>query len=513
MTRRHLRILVDLTELRPGGETGGAKYFVLEFLRLLGSRADWAFDFVYYTNTAIHEEILRRLARPQDRLVCVRFLDAPPPQVSLIAPQESVAIPPPPALPHELGIDVIYCPSGLTTYAVPGIPVVTFVADLLHRDYPFTLSSEGNAFREKAMESAVRQSTLFQCNSRHVMERLHECYAVDPKHMFHTYNLIQDRLMQQPPAELPARCPAGPFFYYPANAWPHKNHEGLLVAYRIYRERCGDRAAWPLVLTGHPDGNMERIRQVASSLHLASHVFFLGHVAEAELAAIWRAAGALVFPSLHEGFGIPLVEAMRFRVPVIATAECSIPEVAGDAALYFDGRSPQDIAEKLALIASDEATRTALISQGTERLQRLSVQDEVAKLADGLHRASQERTPATTCGIDPDGWIQQRAVFSLPPCPPPSLELNFDFIDFEADTRFVVHCDSRPLGSFALCDMPAKRLALQVDPSARAVVLSVRGGRNRNPSDPRIHSACLRSVAWHTSSGAVPEMLFENRVL
>ena len=103
-----------------------------------------------------------------------------------------------------------------------------------------------------------------------------------------------------------------PYFLYPARAWPHKNHENLLYAHKIYRKRLGERA-WKLVLTAGHDRRSERLKSVE----------------ERELNRIFQSASALIFPSRYEGFGIPLIEAMYFGLPIICGRGGSQPEVAG----------------------------------------------------------------------------------------------------------------------------------------------------------------------------------------
>jgi glycosyltransferase involved in cell wall biosynthesis len=111
-------------------------------------------------------------------------------------------------------------------------------------------------------------------------------------------------------------------------------------------------------------------------------VKFLGHVAETELAKLYSTASCLVFPSLHEGFGIPIVEAMSFGLPIICGRETSIPEIAGNAAFYTDTRNPQKLADALRTIAGNEVLRSELVSLGKERLKAFDFSLEVKGLAD-----------------------------------------------------------------------------------------------------------------------------------
>jgi glycosyltransferase involved in cell wall biosynthesis len=127
----------------------------------------------------------------------------------------------------------------------------------------------------------------------------------------------------------------GPFLLYPANPWPHKNHERLFAAFsRVHRARPELR----LILTGT---GLERLGAVPKGVEVR------GRVRREELAELYRTASALVFPSLYEGFGQPPLEAMASGTPVAVSRAGSLPEVCGDAALYFEPTSVDEIAEAI----------------------------------------------------------------------------------------------------------------------------------------------------------------------
>lgn len=100
---------------------------------------------------------------------------------------------------------------------------------------------------------------------------------------------------------------------------------------------------------------------------LVDRIVFLGYVDRSTLVNLYRGAVAFVFPSLHEGFGLPAIEAMACGCPVIASNRASIPEVCGDSALYFDPQDVNDIASKISMVIKDKNLRRSLISKGLER--------------------------------------------------------------------------------------------------------------------------------------------------
>ena len=318
-----LRVAVDLSKLRPGGENGGIKPFLFETLLWLGSQGRVPLHFVYLTGTSTHADVRDEIARVDDELICVHDDGGPRPRGDERAPRERLAIPPSPDLLWRLGVRVLYCPFGPVDLAQPGISTICTVVDVLHRDFPGSLGAFHNGERERIFQGIVAVADAIQCNSRHVVARMRAHYNVPAERLFTVYNAVHRRFASLPTGHGGEGGPGqnAPFFFYPANAWRHKNHEVLLVAYGLYR--AGATAAgltpWPLVLTGHEDARWEQMRGLARTLGLLGDdaVRFAGYVPPAEFARLWDAAGALVFPSLHEGFGIPLLEAMQHDLPVL----------------------------------------------------------------------------------------------------------------------------------------------------------------------------------------------------
>ena len=125
-----------------------------------------------------------------------------------------------------------------------------------------------------------------------------------------------------------------------------------------------------LVLAGRLAWKYQSFTESLKSYKYRDDVLLTGYAEEKELAKIIAAAYALVYPSLHEGFGVPVLEAMRGEVPVITSANSSMQEIAKEAALYADPNSHTDIANKMMLLYKDENRRKELIQQGKEVAQQ-----------------------------------------------------------------------------------------------------------------------------------------------
>jgi glycosyltransferase involved in cell wall biosynthesis len=149
---------------------------------------------------------------------------------------------------------------------------------------------------------------------------------------------------------------------------PHKNLLALIGA--LARIRPEDRPV--LVLPGYPTEHESELRARADSLGIADDVRFPAWVSDEELEGLWSIARAFVFPSLYEGFGLPVLEAMARGVPVACSNASSLPEVAGDAALLFDPHDEAAIATATSRLLTDEQLRQRLRARGAEQARRFT---------------------------------------------------------------------------------------------------------------------------------------------
>ena len=137
----------------------------------------------------------------------------------------------------------------------------------------------------------------------------------------------------------------GPFFLYPAITYPHKNHLTLLRAFADLRSTHPDAN---LVLTGGEAKAEPAVRNEISRLGLVDHVKRLGRIPRGDLETLLDAATAVTFPSLFEGFGIPVLEAMTHGRPVISSNTTSLPDVVGDAGILIDPHRPAEWTKAMA---------------------------------------------------------------------------------------------------------------------------------------------------------------------
>jgi glycosyltransferase involved in cell wall biosynthesis len=155
------------------------------------------------------------------------------------------------------------------------------------------------------------------------------------------------------------------FLLYPAQPWPHKNHRRLLEALSLIRERTG--TSIPLVCTGARPAAFAAVRDQARELGMSEATTFPGFVSPKELRGLFELATALVFPSLFEGWGLPICEAFSAGLPIASSSATGLPDLVGDAGLIFDPESPERIAEAVQRLWSDAGLRRTLVERGRGR--------------------------------------------------------------------------------------------------------------------------------------------------
>ncbi len=175
---------------------------------------------------------------------------------------------------------------------------------------------------------------------------------------------------------------------------PRKNHAGLLRAFREFL-KTGESAK--LVIAGPMAEGEADLRRIASELGIVERTIFTGFVPDADLRALYSGARVYACPSLYEGFGFTVLEAMACAVPVVCTPGASLPEVAADAALYADSRNPQEFAAALRRAFSEVELRRQLIEQGHKNRRRFSWRSAAQATLAAYHRAAGLPVEKTVC--------------------------------------------------------------------------------------------------------------------
>lgn len=168
------------------------------------------------------------------------------------------------------------------------------------------------------------------------------------------------------------------YFIFTGAIHPRKNIVNLLKAFIAFKKY--HKTNMKLVIVGRPAWKYDEVEQMKNTMLYKEDVIWMGYMNVDELSLLMGAAYALVYASLFEGFGIPILEALQCHVPVIVSNTSSMPEVAGDAALLVDPTDAMDIADKMHQIYKDEILRSRLIEKAKLQAQKFSWQQSADKL-------------------------------------------------------------------------------------------------------------------------------------
>lgn len=459
-------IAVDLTPVLPGGENGGAKIFVLELLNRLAEIAPKT-QFVLLTQAASHEELaaldrvnMRRLMvvgpvkvdslRPRLMRLASRFLPHLPVRLRSVVSRLGYKLNTilkrvgTKSLLRDMGADLLFCPFTAPTYFEPGIPTVCTIYDLQYKTYPEFFAAEDIAHRERTFIEACLRATALTAISDYSRDSAITHGSLDPNRIRTIHLRMAQRIVLgvENYKEILGRFGLIPqqYLIYPANFWKHKNHEMLLTAFGM---ACQGKLATniKLVCTGAPGPRQEWLMKAARTMQLGERVIFPGYLPNAELAALMANCSGIVFPSLYEGFGLPVIEAMAAAVPVACSNSTSLPEVAADAAILFDPRIPTQIAQAIVTLVEDKTLRTQLIQAG---LQRAAVFTDSARMAKEYWELFQyaldnEKHQNLLTGVYADGWAGQCLNIQVAPAArPQTLEIEFSAPEWLPQQRITV---------------------------------------------------------------------------
>lgn len=244
-------------------------------------------------------------------------------------------------------------------------PSVVTVHDLTHLHFYSRLH---RAYYDVLLRPLYRRCAAIVCVSDYTRNEFLAWSGIDPKRVHVVLNGVSDAYARnQQTLGFPY-----PYVLYPGNRRSYKNLDRLLTA---YAQSTLPRAGVRLVLTGKPDAALTTL---AETLAITPYLQFAGHIADEDMPRLYRGALMVAFASLYEGFGLPILEAMASRVPVLTSNVSAMPEVAGKAALIVDPFDVSDIRTALDRLAGETALREDLIGAGVERAAQFNWDDTAA---------------------------------------------------------------------------------------------------------------------------------------
>lgn len=270
-----------------------------------------------------------------------------------------------PSLISDLACDVFHSPYYVKPYCLP-VPSILTLYDVIPTHYPAYYSRRTRLLIRLLKRLALRSAAHCLAISETTKGDFVREYGVAPERITAIPLAADGRFRPVEPAAVAAmreryRLPPDYVLYLGINK-PHKNLMRLVEAWLFVRDR-----GITLLLAGREDPRYPQARQRVEELGLGDVVLFLGDVTEADLPAVYSGATVFVFPSLYEGFGLPVLEAMACGVPVACSNTSSLPEIVGDAALTFDPTDVEAIAAALSRLLDDAELRAELRQLGLER--------------------------------------------------------------------------------------------------------------------------------------------------
>jgi len=294
------------------------------------------------------------------------------------------------SLINRLPIDLIHDP--FTTATTEGLkfPSVLTFHDMQHEFFPEFFDRGELRRREATFRRSAERAARIIAISDHARQTLTGVYGIDARKIDVIHNGCgpEFRLVDDEDELARTRDRYGlkkPFLFYPAATWPHKNHRRLFAALGLLKAR-GDFDG-ELVLAGIDKEGHAGILDEIERLGLAKDVKVLGYLPGRELPSLYNLAAMLVFPTLFEGFGIPLVEAMACGCPVVCSNATSIPEVVGDAGVFFDPSSPDDMAEKIRSVWGSPDKADRMRAAGFERVKSFTWENAARKTVEVYKKA------------------------------------------------------------------------------------------------------------------------------
>lgn len=275
------------------------------------------------------------------------------------------------------GAQLLLCPFGAPLLHCAGLTTVSTFYDLQALAYPGFFPAAAQSERLSHFRQMLAKASRIAAIS-HFSHQEAIKHGADPGRI-RAIPIRMARSRSAVPMERPPfHLVSGRFFLYPANLWRHKNHELLLTAFAMARQQ-GLLHDFILVCTGDGVGRLEELRKLAADLGLNESVLLPGFIQEDELEGLYQHSLAVVFPSLYEGFGMPVIEAMARGIPVACSNTTALGEVAGDAALLFHPGNPQQIATALLQLAREPALRQSMIKQGLRQAKQYAQEAVMAQ--------------------------------------------------------------------------------------------------------------------------------------
>ncbi len=313
---------------------------------------------------------------------------------------------------HRQRLDVVHIPHHEAPFFTPSKLVVT-IHDCVHLLFPQEDSSNfGNYRSYLRTKRVVHAAQHVLAVSRSTKDDLINIFELPDSKISVVHNALDERFaFTHTPGErkqvLERYQLKDPFVLYSGKIRPHKNVHRLIEAFAVLKNELGDSDRYKnlkLIIIGDELSKHQYLRLTVIRSGAQQDVRFFGFVPYPILRVFYQSAELFAFPSLYEGFGLPPLEAMANRAPVLASNTSSLPEVLEDAAVLVNPENVFDIARGMKLILSDDAVRQRLIQKGLEQVAKFSWKLAAQKILERYQFAA-------TGSADPIASAKHRATF------------------------------------------------------------------------------------------------------
>jgi glycosyltransferase involved in cell wall biosynthesis len=271
-----------------------------------------------------------------------------------------------PRLAAQLGLDLLHCPDFSRPLFSP-VPVVNTIHDLsFFAPQPF-FAPHKIQYKRTLARIAIRRGAALIADSEFTRREVLQRFAVDPDRVSVAYLGTERRSPPQPSAS------SRPFLLFVGTLEDRKNLATLVQAF--FMLRSSGTLAHSLVLVGQPGRGWPRLRQQIRCHPHSDDIEVRGHVDDIELRRLYDSADVFVYPSWYEGFGLPVLEAMAAGLPVICSRSTSLPEVAGEAAAYFDPHDANELARLIQLVVDSPQRRQEMRWKGLRQAAQFTWED------------------------------------------------------------------------------------------------------------------------------------------
>jgi glycosyltransferase involved in cell wall biosynthesis len=292
-------------------------------------------------------------------------------------------------------VDLLHSPHFLLPLMRP-CPVVATIHDVIYMACPGDLPSRaGRQYYRIMMNACSRMATRILTDSEHSRDEIVRNLHTDPEKIEVIYPAVDPFFHSEADstriASVRSRFGIDCDYVLCVGIYkPRKNHAGLLTAF----SKMLDSGCQAQLVVAGPMGEGEQVlRRLARELGIAERLIFTGFVNDADLRALYSSARVYACPSVYEGFGFTVLEAMACGTPVVCSSATSLPEVAGKAALYFNPHNPEEMASQLVRAFSGDALRTSLIAEGHRNLLRFDWKETARQTLAAYHQALHRPMP------------------------------------------------------------------------------------------------------------------------